>query len=87
MPTRRQLARFLAATIVAAGGLYQPVHAADSVDGKLFTQIPEVAQSVGQPAPTAKNDPTGKKAIHEGPAPVWIWGPDPDKKYFVRKTF
>lgn len=84
---RRLIGRILAATTVAAGALLATAQAAETADGKLFTQIPEVAPAAGQPAPAPTDDPGAKKAITEGPLPVWIWGADANKKYVVRKTF
>ncbi|WP_254513606.1 c-type cytochrome [Anatilimnocola floriformis] len=61
---------------------------AESKDGKHFTQKPEVAEATGQPAPAEVTKPAANKAwVTEGPAPVWIWGADNNKKYFLRKTF
>ena len=72
---------------MVAAGLGLTSRAADTTDGKLFTQVAEVAPAAGQPVPADKEDPAEKKTIHEGPAPSWIWGADSNKKYFVRKTF
>jgi putative heme-binding domain-containing protein len=58
--------------------------AAETTDGKLFTQKPEIAPA-GQPA--EKSEKPKLNVFAEGPAPSWIWGADANKKYFVRKTF
>lgn len=61
-------------------------HAAETTDGKIFTQVPEIAPAAGQPDPK-KADPTTGKAITDSPNPSWIWGADQKKKYVARKTF
>ena len=58
--------------------------AAETTDGKLFTQKPEIAPA-GQP--TEKSEKPKLNVFAAGPAPSWIWGADQNKKYFVRKTF
>lgn len=84
---RRLIVRVLAVTTITVAAMQAIGHAAETADGKLFTQIPEVAPAAGQPVPAATDDPGAKKAITEGPLPVWIWGADTNKKYVVRKTF
>jgi putative heme-binding domain-containing protein len=87
---RRRFARFPAVVMIPLCGLMaiaNPVLAAESSDGKLFTQVPEVAAAAGQAAAAGKEDPAIKKALAEGPAPSWIWGANPNKTYLLRKTF
>lgn len=84
---RRLIVRVLAVTSLTVAAMQATGEAAETADGKMFTQIPEVARAAGQPVPAATDDPGAKKAITEGPLPVWIWGPDANKKYVVRKTF
>lgn len=57
---------------------------AAETDGKLFTQAPQIAPAAGQPEPAEAAPP---KSSPNAPAPSWIWGPDQDKTYFVRKSF
>ncbi|QDU25134.1 Cytochrome c [Anatilimnocola aggregata] len=67
-----------------------PAHGADTTDGKHFTQKPELAAAVGQPAvepAPAATSAVPKNWVSEGPAPTWIWGADPKKNYVARKTF
>lgn len=56
-----------------------------------FTQKPAVAPSVDRGAEPPKLAPaadTGWEArFSKGPAPLWIWGADPDKTYLLKKTF
>ena len=82
---RRLFANLLATAMISIGALHLTALADDTTDGKHFTQVPEIAPAAGQPEPKA--EPAAKKSINEGPAPVWIWGADANKKYFVRKTF
>ncbi len=84
---RRLIVRVLAVTSITVAAMQAIGHAAETADGKLYTQIPEVAPAAGQPVPAATDDPGAKKPITEGPLPVWIWGADTNKKYVVRKTF
>jgi putative heme-binding domain-containing protein len=57
----------------------------------VFTQKPVVAPSVN-PGETPKPPPAVAEVgwaerFSAGPAPLWIWGADPDRRYFLRKTF
>src|SRR5689334_279810 len=61
--------------------------AAETTDGKLYTQQPELAPAVGRPAVPAQALPAKPALLNEGPAPSWIWGADQNKKYVVRKSF
>src|SRR5262245_32684838 len=55
-----------------------------------FTQKPTVAPSVAA-GETPKAPPVAAVGWDDkfsaGPAPLWVWGADPDKKYYLRKTF
>ncbi|MEI8380391.1 MAG: c-type cytochrome [Planctomycetota bacterium] len=82
---RRFVVQLFAVPVLLAGGFFAPALAAETTDGKLFTQAAEIAQAAGQVVPEAAA--AVKNPLTEGPAPVWIWGDNPDKKYFVRKTF
>lgn len=85
---RRFLAQFAIATTVAiTGSMEMDCLAAETSDGKLFTQVPELAPATGVPGATVKQDSADKKAITDGPAPAWIWGADSARKYAVRKSF
>lgn len=84
---RRLDVLFFAVTMTAVCACETLGRAAETTDGKTFTQVPEIAAAAGQPDPKQKDDPKVGKPITEGPNPSWIWGADPDKKYVVRKTF
>ena len=86
---RRSFVQFLAATTVVVGGQIGIANAAETTDGKHFTQAPEIAPAAGQVVPPAKPEPAAaaKNVMNEGPAPAWIWGANQNKNYFVRKTF
>ena len=61
-----------------------PIRAAEPAEGKILTQVPEIAPS--QTAGAAPAEAPG--AIPAGgPAPVWIWGADQNRSYFLRTTF
>ncbi len=70
------------------------VHAQDGKP-KAYTQASEVQRSQvrGLPsadAPAVESKPASPKtqpAATAGPAPQWIWGADPDGKYFLRRNF
>ena len=53
-----------------------------------YTQKPQVAPSVdrGEAVKPAPN-PAPAVGLAGGPVPLWIWGADPDKTYFLRKEF
>jgi putative heme-binding domain-containing protein len=86
MPRRLDVL-FLAVTMVAVCAYDTLGWAAETTDGKTFTQVPEIAPAAGQPDPKQKDDPGIGKVITEGPNPSWIWGADIHKKYVARKTF
>ena len=79
----------LAACLLGGVACSVPALGADSTDGKFFTQKSEVAPAADS-APS-KPDDAGTAALKdwakEGPAASWIWGPDFNRKYIVRKTF
>ena len=53
---------------------------------QIFQQLPEVAQATTEGhAETEKPQPSLE--FNKGPTPQWIWGPNPDKKYWVSKEF
>jgi putative heme-binding domain-containing protein len=58
--------------------------------GDTYTQKPEVAPSVVRgdppPAPSAVQ-PGWAQKFAAAPVPFWIWGPDPNKQYVLRKEF
>jgi putative heme-binding domain-containing protein len=65
-----------------------PARAAETTDGKVFTQTAEIAPAVGQVAPEkTESEPPPAGWVTAGPAPSWIWGDNPNQKYVVRKTF
>src|SRR5438445_7936972 len=57
----------------------------------VYTQKPEVAPSIvrGETAtePPKKVDNSWPARFGKGPVPNWIWGPDQNKKYMLRKEF
>ena len=68
--------------------------AADTTDGKTFTEQPAVAASIvrGSAGENTSSNPTAEKpaakpAAAKGPAPFWIWGPNPDVKYRLSTSF
>ncbi len=83
---RRFVVQLFSVPVLMASGFIAPVLAAETTDGKLFTQAAEIAPAAGQAVPEKKEEAV-KNPLTEGPAPSWIWGDSPDKKYFVRKTF
>ena len=83
---RRFVVQLFSVPVLMASGFIVPVVAAETTDGKLFTQAAEIAPAAGQAVPEKKEEAV-KNPLTEGPAPSWIWGDSPDKKYFVRKTF
>src|SRR5262249_6032592 len=55
-----------------------------------YTQKREVAPSVAPgdaPAPRPVAEAGWQQRFTAGPVPLWIWGADPDKEYFLRKEF
>lgn len=67
--------------------------AAEAVNEKLFTQVPEVATSQS-PVDAAKPSPEAdakaaevRQALATGPVPSWIWGPKTSVNYYLRTEF
>ncbi len=56
---------------------------------ELILQKPEVApyRPRGESAVVAGQPSTGLAALAKGPAPTWIWGAVPERRYFFRKEF
>ena len=82
MPTRRLTIPLLAMTLASLAALLNEMtYAADTEDGKRFTQTPEIAPTAGQETPQSK------KSLNEGPSPSWIWGAESRKAYVLRKSF
>jgi hypothetical protein len=79
--------------LIAACGLVilagsRLARAAETADGKVFTQPAEIAPAVGQAVPEkTESEPPPPGWVTAGPAPSWIWGDNPNQKYVVRKTF
>ncbi len=73
---------FLAFTIISASP------AAETTDGKNYTELPEIAAAAGQTLPenSSATIPTAQ-TFKDGPVPNWIWGADDTRKYFVKTTF
>jgi len=71
-----------------AAGLAVPVVAADSEEGRWFSQKPEAAPSAvrGEAVPASVPTPA-LEALKQGPAPVWIWGADNNHRYYLRTSF
>jgi putative heme-binding domain-containing protein len=68
--------------------------AADTTDGKVFTQTPEIAPAVSPgsttpstPAKATEAPSTAREKLMQGPAPSWIWGKDPDQRYTLKIEF
>jgi putative heme-binding domain-containing protein len=58
-----------------------------AADDKIYQQEPAVApaQVRGKPADRAPKESPSDKLFREGPTPLWIWGADIDRRYFLRK--
>lgn len=65
-------------SLLAAALAVSPVSAAETADGKVYTQVPEVMDGRG-PKNAAPDFSTG-------PVPTWIWGPEQDTRYFLKQT-
>ena len=65
--------------------------AADSADGKLFTQDPTVAESLvpgkTQKTEKPKRSDTSKDELTGGPKAEWIWGASTDSNYTFQTQF
>lgn len=60
-----------------------------AVDDRIYTQDPEVAPNKAR---TESTEPTPKqpstdKLFRDGPVPLWIWGANANKNYYLRKEF
>ena len=83
------LARIFSWSAIVATALLMPswsVVAQETVDGKIYTQKPEIAPAAGQ-AIDEKTDAPKPNTFTDGPVPSWIWGADQSKNYFVRTKF
>ena len=83
------LARIFSWSAIVATALLIPswsVVAQETVDGKIYTQKPEIAPAAGQ-AIDEKTDAPKPNTFTDGPVPSWIWGADQSKNYFVRTKF
>jgi putative heme-binding domain-containing protein len=61
-----------------------------AAEDKVFTQKPAVAPSQvrGDTAPPPMAEPKDKdRLLEKGPTPLWLWGADLDKRYFLKKEF
>ena len=59
---------------------------AETTDGRIFTQLPQIAPVKGS-VEAAKPTTPAANPFTEGPAPSWIWGSDEEKNYTVKTTF
>jgi putative heme-binding domain-containing protein len=55
-----------------------------AADKETFTQKPEIVGPAGSKTPPAAGKPLAEH-FRRGPAPRWIWGPDSNRRYFLRK--
>ena len=63
--------------------------AATAQDSQIYSQAPEVAlsESPGKAAaPIAREKPVDS-GLERGPSPSWIWGPDENRRYFLKTAF
>lgn len=75
------------ATLVSLCSLGLGLSAAETADGKLYTQVPEVApaSAAGKEEPVV-DDATAAAMMKGGPSPSWIWGEDEKKNYVFRTS-
>ena len=86
MPVRAIRLFFL--TVVSTLASSTVLISAEKVDGKFYTQLPEIAPAAGSAAADSAIEATPKATLfQEGPAPSWIWGADEAKNYVVKTTF
>ena len=86
---------FLARSLCCLGLLTLMVGVSDAADSepKIFTQKPVVAKSQsGQPKPAKPTKPVKpvsktNPVLLSGPSANWIWGAQPNTKYFLTKEF
>lgn len=83
---RQTLGLFIALSCAAA---LLASAAAPAEDEKVFTQQPTVApaQVQGKTAPAPEEARPPQKLFTEGPVPLWIWGADINRRYYLRKEF
>lgn len=75
------------AAIVSLGSISFQLQAAETADGKVYTQVPEVAPAAGNGAVEVEVDEaTAAAMMKAGPAPSWIWGEDENKNYVFRTS-
>ncbi len=61
--------------------------AAETNDGKVYTEAPTVARSINPGQAETETAPKADEPLPSGRSlPQWIWGADQAKNYFVRKT-
>ena len=75
---------------VVMGATLSSLGAAETADGKRFTQVPESLESTtAETTASAAPSPTADQQTWAlaGPAANWIWGQDENKRYFARKSF
>lgn len=66
-------------SLLAGSLAVSPLTAAESTDGKVYTQVPEVVDGKSPMRNTAPD-------FSAGPVPAWIWGPNQDTRYFLKQT-
>lgn len=77
--------RFCISFIIAATCAFTPSVIADE---RVFTQEPAIAPAMVRGAAANPAADTAPKGVFEkGPAPLWIWGADINKNYFLRTEF
>ena len=83
-----RVTRFLTLTLVASRAVSSFSVAAETSDGKIYTQAPEIAPVAGR-AVSDPGQPTAPPVtlFKDGPLPSWIWGADETKDYVVKTTF
>jgi len=65
------------------------VNASSTWAGETYTQVPATVRSQvrTEPQPNATGEGPEAALLAAGPAPTWIWGPDANKTYVLRKEF
>ena len=79
--------RLPALTLMSSLLMSSVLMSAETTDGKLFHQVPEIAPAVGQGDPGKPPEPPPAISFTEGDQPSWIWGADDGKNYVVKTTF
>ena len=86
MPVR--VSRLLILSVVLALSFSSFVISAETTDGKVYTQLPQIAPATGSGIPdTTADAPPSAALFREGSKPSWIWGADEEKNYVVKTTF